>query len=68
MALGVDVIVFCDFCQFGRKIDFFLKNRCFDQIFAKTGSSLSKKRQYFRQVFPQKYVKNHNIGSWYSSV
>jgi hypothetical protein len=49
--LGVDVMItiFCDdlslFCE---KIGVFLKNQCYDQLFAKTSCSLSKKRQYFR--------------------
>jgi hypothetical protein len=33
-------------------------------IFAKTSSSLSKKRQFFSQNFSAKIFKNHNIGSW----
>jgi hypothetical protein len=37
------------FTNFGRKIGAFLKNQCYDQIFAK--SSLSKIRQYFRKIF-----------------
>jgi hypothetical protein len=49
--------IFADFCVF-------LKNQCFDQIFAKSRSSLSKKRQYFRQIFRRKYLKNHSIGPW----
>jgi hypothetical protein len=36
---------------FGEKIGVFLKNQCHDQIFATSSSSLSKKRQYFRQIF-----------------
>jgi hypothetical protein len=31
-------------------------------IFAKTSSSLSKKRQFFAKNFWRKYLKNHNIG------
>jgi hypothetical protein len=34
----------------------------FSAIFAKTCSSLSKKRQYFCQTFRRNYFKNHNIG------
>jgi hypothetical protein len=33
---------------FGEKIGDFLKNQCYDEIYAKTSSSLSKKGQYFR--------------------
>jgi hypothetical protein len=41
---------------FGEKnIGVFLKNICFGQILAKTSSSLNRKRQYFRQIFRQKY-------------
>jgi hypothetical protein len=47
---------------FGEKYCVFLKNQCYDHIFAKTRSSLSKKRQHFRQIFRRKYCKNHNIG------
>jgi hypothetical protein len=51
---GVNVMItlFCDFCQFSaKKIGVFLKNQYYDQIFAKTSCSLSKKRQYFRYFF-----------------
>jgi hypothetical protein len=36
---------------FGEKIGGFLKNQCYDQIFSKSSSSLSKKRQYFHKKF-----------------
>jgi hypothetical protein len=55
---GADVMItiFCDFRQFSAKqIAVFLKNQCYDQIFAKSSSSLSKKRQYFRKIFLLKY-------------
>jgi GH18 family chitinase len=48
---GVDVMItiFCDFCQFSaKKLAFFSKTNVMITIFAKTSSSLSKKRQYFR--------------------
>jgi hypothetical protein len=48
---------------FGEKIGAFLKNHCYDQVFRKTSFSLSKKRQYFRQIFRRKYLTNRNIGS-----
>jgi hypothetical protein len=48
---------------FGEKIGAFLKNQCYDQIFAKSSSSLSKKRRFFWR----KYFKNHNIGPWQAS-
>jgi hypothetical protein len=53
------------FPDFGRKFGVFLKNQCYDANFAKTSSSLTKKRQFFRQSFRRKYFKNHNIGPWY---
>jgi hypothetical protein len=48
---GVDVMItiFCDFRQFSaKKLAFFSKTNVMIKIFAKTSSSLSKKRQYFR--------------------
>jgi hypothetical protein len=42
---------------FGEKIGVFLKNQCYDHIFAKTCSSLSKKREYFRQCFGENILK-----------
>jgi hypothetical protein len=36
---------------FGKNIAVFLKNLCYDQIFAKTRSSLDKKRQILVQIF-----------------
>jgi hypothetical protein len=47
---GVDVMItiFCDFRQFSaKKLAFFSKTNVVIKIFAKTSSSLSKKRQYF---------------------
>jgi hypothetical protein len=65
---GLDVMftIFSVSCQFSAKI-FFLKNQCYDHIFAKTSCSLSKKRQFFREIFWRKYFKNHNIGPCSSS-
>jgi hypothetical protein len=54
---GVDVmiIIFCDFRQFSaKKLAFFSKTNVIIKIFAKTSSSLSKKRQYFRYIFRRK--------------
>jgi hypothetical protein len=48
---GVDVMItiFCDFRQFlAKKLPFFSKTNVMIKIFAKTSSSLSKKRQFFR--------------------
>jgi hypothetical protein len=52
----------------GKNWRFFLKNyNIMINFFAKSSSSLSKKRQYFRQNFRRKYFLNHNIGfSWES--
>jgi hypothetical protein len=55
--------IFGDICQFSaEKIGVFLRQQCYDQILAKTGSSLSKKLQYFCKIFLQKYLKNRDIG------
>jgi hypothetical protein len=43
----------------------FLKNQCYDQIFAKSSNSLSKKHQYFCKKIWRKFFKNHNIGPRY---
>jgi hypothetical protein len=48
----------CDFCQFSaKKIGVFLKIQCYDQIFAKTSCSLSKKRQFVRHLFGENILK-----------
>jgi hypothetical protein len=44
---------------FGEKIGVMLKNLCCDQIFAKTSSSLSKKRQYFCQ---EEFISKLDLG------
>jgi hypothetical protein len=46
---------------FGEKFGVFLKNHCYDHIFAKTSNSLSKKRQNFRQIFRRKYFTKSPI-------
>jgi hypothetical protein len=43
---------------FGERNGGFLKNQCYDHNFAKTNSSLSKKRKIFRR----KYFLNRSIG------
>jgi hypothetical protein len=52
---GVDVMItiFCDFCQLSAiKLAFFSKTNFMINFFQKLAvSSLSKKRQYFRQLF-----------------
>jgi hypothetical protein len=51
---GVDVMItiVCDFCQFSaKKLAFFSKTNVMITIFAKTSSSLSKKRQYLANFF-----------------
>jgi hypothetical protein len=40
-----------------KKIGVFLKNQCYDQVFANTSSSLSKKRQIFLLNFSAKIFK-----------
>jgi hypothetical protein len=41
----------------------FLKNHCYDQVLAKTNSSLRKKTaNVFAKVFAENIVKTHNIG------
>jgi hypothetical protein len=35
----------------------FLKNQCYDQIFAKSSNSLSKKHQYFCKKIGEKFLK-----------
>jgi hypothetical protein len=48
----VMITIFCDFWPiFGEKISVFLKNLCYDQNFAKTISSLSKKCHFFSKCF-----------------
>jgi hypothetical protein len=43
---------------FLQKIGVFLKIRCYDQIFAKSSNSLSKKRQYFPlKISPKIFLK-----------
>jgi hypothetical protein len=49
---GVDVMItiFGDFCQFSAKKWLFSQKRMLLSIFSKISSSLSNKRQYFRQI------------------
>jgi hypothetical protein len=57
---GVDVtiIIFCVFCHFSaQKIGVFLKNQCYDQIFAKTSSSLNKNANIFAKFFAKNIFK-----------
>jgi hypothetical protein len=41
---------------------FFSKTNIMITIFAKTSSSLSKKRHFFAKFFGENIFKNHNIG------
>jgi hypothetical protein len=53
---GVDVMItiFCDFSQFSaKKLAFFSKTTVMIKIFAKTSSSLNKKRQFFAKFFSE---------------
>jgi hypothetical protein len=56
--------IFGDFCQFSaKKLAFFLKNQCYDQILAKSSSSLSKKTpNIFANFFGENIIKDHKIG------
>jgi hypothetical protein len=52
------ITMFCDFCQFSAKIiGVFLKNQCYDHIFAKTSSSLSKNGNIFAKFFSENIFK-----------
>jgi hypothetical protein len=42
---------------FGEKIGGFLKNKCYDQNFAKFSFILSQKRQFFRWIFRRNFFK-----------
>jgi hypothetical protein len=42
---------------YGEKIAAFLKNQCYDRIFAKTSSGLSIKRQYYRLFVGKNILK-----------
>jgi hypothetical protein len=62
--VNVMITIFGDFCHISaEKTGVFLKNHCYDQILAKTSSSLSKKTPIFSPNFSAKiFLKNHNIG------
>jgi hypothetical protein len=48
---------------FSEKNGVFLKNKCYDQLFAKKlAVILAKRRKFFRHIFRRKYLKNHNLG------
>jgi hypothetical protein len=49
------------FTNFGDKNGGFIKSRCYDQLFAKTSSSL-RKNDIFSPFFCRTYFKNQNIG------
>jgi hypothetical protein len=52
--------ILCNFANFLQKnLPWFSKT---NHIFAKTSSSLSKKRQYICRIVRRKHFKNHNIG------
>jgi hypothetical protein len=48
---------------FGEKIGVFLKIQCYDKKFAQFSFVLSQKRQFLRNFFRRKYLKNHNPGT-----
>jgi hypothetical protein len=57
------ITIFCDFLViFGKKIGVFLKNQCYDQIFALFSLVLSTKRQFFAKIFGENIFKNNYIG------
>jgi hypothetical protein len=56
------------FDNFRQKIFAFLKNQCYDSIFARFSFAMSQKRQLFCRFFRRKYLKNHNIGPWSETV
>jgi hypothetical protein len=49
---------------FGEKIGAFLKNQCYDQIYAYLSFVLSQKRHFLRQFFGETIFKNHDKGPW----
>jgi hypothetical protein len=63
---GVDVMmtIFANFCQFSaKKLAFFSETHVMIKFLQTLAvHSLSKKRQYFRQIFGRKYFLNHNVG------
>jgi hypothetical protein len=48
---------------FGEKNGVLLENQCYDQLWSKTSSILSKIRHFFGKCFGE-IKKNHNIGPW----
>jgi hypothetical protein len=59
------ITIFCHFSQFSaKKLAFFLNTNVMINFFQKFSFVLSQKRQFFRKIFRQKYLKNHNIGPW----
>jgi hypothetical protein len=49
------ITIFCDFSQFlAKKLAFFHKYQCYDQIVSKFSFVLSQKRQIFATFFQQK--------------
>jgi hypothetical protein len=52
------ITILCDFRQFSaKKLAFFTKTNVMITIFAKTSSSLSKKRQFFAKFFVENIFK-----------
>jgi hypothetical protein len=57
---GIDVMIaiFCDFCRFSaEKTGVFLKNQCYDQIFARTSTSFSKNASFLTNLFGENIFK-----------
>jgi hypothetical protein len=63
---GVDVMItiISDNCPFSAKNGDFSKTYVVIKIFAKSSSSLNKKRQYFRQIFQRSYFKIITVLAW----
>jgi hypothetical protein len=60
------ITIFCDFRQFSaKKLEFFSQTNVIIKILHKL--ALFWVTPFFRWIFRQKYLKNHNIGPWSQS-
>jgi hypothetical protein len=63
--VDIMITIFGNFRQFSaKKLAFFSQTNVMIKILHNLGFVLSQKRQFFRQILRQKYLKNHNIGPW----
>jgi hypothetical protein len=63
--VDIMITIFGNFRQFSaKKLAFFSQTNVMIKILHNLGFVLSQKRQFFRRIFRQKYLKNHNIGPW----